>query len=375
MVNQERTLNEFLELVRITSPSLAEREIAEVLKNKLISIGLNVKEDNAGQSIGGNCGNLIATMPSTLPQAPILMLAAHMDNVEPCQGVSPIAIDGIVRSSGNTVLGGDDKAGLVTILEALRQVNEQNIPHGEIQVVLTIAEEGESGAEHIDRTLIHANLGYVFDASGSPGKIINKAPGENSLTFNVYGRSAHAGIAPQDGLNAITMAAKALSQIPDGRINEITTANIGTFNGGLATNIVPETVVIKGEVRSLNLTELEEISNQIKGVFERVVNDHGGKSQVTIKRVYDPYELTADMPVVSIAQAAIRKLGWEPVLKASGGGSDANYYNPYGIPCAVLGIGTQKIHTPEEYIKVDDLYKSAELAIELIRQTGDQKSA
>ncbi|KLU59947.1 peptidase T [Peptococcaceae bacterium CEB3] len=375
MVNQERMLSEFPELVRITSPSLEEREIAEVLKNKLISLGLNVVEDNAGQSIGGNCGNLIATFPSTLPQAPVLMLAAHMDNVEPCRGVNPIVIDGIVRSSGNTVLGGDDKAGLVSILEALRQVKEQNIPHGEIQVVFSIAEEGGSGAKHIDRTLLHANLGYVFDSSGSPGKIIDKAPGENSLTFDVYGRSAHAGIAPQDGLNAITMAAKALSRIPDGRINEITTANIGTFHGGLATNIVPETVVIKGEVRSLSLTELEEISNQIKSVFERVINDHGGKSQVTVKRVYDPYELTTDMPVISIAQAAIRKLGWEPVLKASGGGSDANYYNPYGIPCAVLGIGTQKIHTPEEYIKVDDLYKSAELAIELIQHAGGQENA
>ncbi|MDP4161452.1 MAG: M20/M25/M40 family metallo-hydrolase, partial [Bacillota bacterium] len=340
MVNRERILNEFLELVRITSPTLAEREIAEVLKNKLNAIGLNVIEDHAGQSIGGNCGNLIASLPSTSPQAPVLMLSAHMDNVEPCRGVNPIVSNGIVRSSGNTVLGGDDKAGLVSILEALRQVKEQNISHGEIQVVFSVAEEGGSGAKHIDRSLIHANLGYVFDSSGSPGKVINKAPGENSLIFKVNGRSAHAGIEPEKGLNAIILAAKALSQIPNGRINEMTTVNIGIINGGLATNIVPETVVIKGETRSHNLTELEEISDKIKGIFERTVNEQGGKSQVTVQRVYDPYELTLDMPVISSAQAAIRKLGWEPEIKATGGGSDANYYNSYGIPCAVLGIGT-----------------------------------
>ncbi|MDP4128207.1 MAG: M20/M25/M40 family metallo-hydrolase [Bacillota bacterium] len=374
MVNRERILNEFLELVRITSPTLAEREIAEVLKNKLNAIGLNVIEDHAGQSIGGNCGNLIASLPSTSPQAPVLMLSAHMDNVEPCRGVNPIVSNGIVRSSGNTVLGGDDKAGLVSILEALRQVKEQNIPHGEIQVVFSVAEEGGSGAEHIDRSLIHANLGYVFDSSGSPGKVINKAPGENSLIFKVNGRSAHAGIEPEKGLNAIILAAKALSQIPNGRINEMTTVNIGIINGGLATNIVPETVVINGETRSHNLTELEEISDKIKGIFERTVNEQGGKSQVTVQRVYDPYELTLDMPVISSAQAAIRKLGWEPEIKATGGGSDANYYNSYGIPCAVLGIGTQKIHTTEEYIKIEDLYKTAELAIELIRHAGVQKT-
>lgn len=374
MVNQDRILNEFLELVRISSPSLAEREIAEVLKVKLNAIGLKVVEDNAGQSIGGNCGNLIATLPSTVPQAPVLMLSAHMDNVEPCRGVNPIVSDGMIRSSGNTVLGGDDKAGLASILEALRNVREQNIPHGEIQVVFSVAEEDGSGANHIDRSLLHANLGYVFDSSGSPGKIITKAPGENSLVFKVFGRSAHAGIEPEKGLNAVILAAKALSQIPNGRINEITTANIGIINGGIATNIVPETVTIKGETRSHNLTELQVISDKIKDIFEHAVHELGGKSQVTVQNAYKPYELTIDMPIISIAQAAMRKLGWEPVLKATGGGSDANYYNSFGIPCAVLGIGTQKIHTTEEYIMIEDLYKTAELAIELIRQTGEQET-
>ncbi|MPM80339.1 Peptidase T [bioreactor metagenome] len=309
-----------------------------------------------------------------MPQAPVLMLSAHMDNVEPCRGVNPIVSDGMIRSSGNTVLGGDDKAGLASILEALRNVREQNIPHGEIQVVFSVAEEDGSGANHIDRSLLHANLGYVFDSSGSPGKIITKAPGENSLVFKVFGRSAHAGIEPEKGLNAVILAAKALSEIPNGRINEITTANIGIINGGIATNIVPETVTIKGETRSHNLTELQAISDKIKDIFERAVHELGGKSQVTVQNAYKPYELTVDMPIISIAQAAMRKLGWEPVLKATGGGSDANYYNSYGIPCAVLGIGTQKIHTTEEYIMMEDLYKTTELAIELIRQTGEQKT-
>ncbi|TGE33407.1 M20/M25/M40 family metallo-hydrolase [Desulfosporosinus sp. Sb-LF] len=370
MVNHIRILNEFLELVRITSPTLSERGIAEVLKHKLEAIGLRVIEDRAGRSIGGNCGNLIASMPSTLTSAPVLLLSAHMDCVEPCREVNPIVVDNIVRSSGKTILGGDDKAGLVSILEALRVIQEQSIPHGEIQVVFTVAEEGGLlGAKNIDRSLLHADFGYVLDSSGSPGKIINKAPGENSLIFKIFGRPAHAGIAPEDGLNAIILAAKALSQIPDGRINEKTTANIGIINGGVATNIVPEAVEINGGTRSHNLTELQLITEKIMNIIERVVNEHGGKSQVTVLKLYDPYELTMDMQVMAIAEKAIRSLGWEPDIKASGGGSDANYLNYYGIPCANLGIGTQQVHTNEEFIEINDLYKTAELLVEIIRRT------
>lgn len=374
MVNSERILNEFLELTRITSPTLAEREIAEVLKGKLEAIGLKVIEDHAGQLIGGNCGNLVATLPSIMPEAPVLLLSAHMDCVEPCRDVNPIVVDNIVKSSGNTVLGGDDKAGLVSILEALRVVQEQSIPHGEIQVVFTVAEEGGLlGAKYIDKTLLHSNFGYVFDSSGSPGKIINKAPGEISSIFKIFGRSAHAGIAPENGLNAIILAAKALSQIPDGRINEITTANIGIIKGGLATNIVPETVEINGITRSLNRTELELITDKIRNIVTRIVSDHGGKTEVTVQKLYDPYELASDIPVMTVAKEAIWILDWEPSIKATGGGSDANYFNSYGIPCAVLGIGTQKVHTTDEYIEVNDLCKTAKLAIEIIHRSASFK--
>jgi len=368
VINRERLLNEFLDLVRITSPTLAEREIAEVLKNKLQTLGLKVIEDHAGEAIGGNCGNLIGTLSATLPDAPGLLLSAHMDCVKPCQAVSPVVKGDMICSSGDTVLGGDDKAGLASILEALRIIQEQRIPHGEILVVFTIAEEeGLLGAKNIDRSLLHADFGYVLDSSGSPGKIIVQAPGENNLLFKIFGRSAHAGIAPEDGLNAIILAAQALSQVPDGRINEKTTANIGMISGGLATNIVPEAVEINAETRSLNQTELQSLTNEIVNTIGRVVKEHGGRFEVTIQKLYDPYVLSENLPIITVAKTAVKTLGLQLELKATGGGSDANYFNAYGIPCAVLGIGTQKVHTTEEFIKIDDLYKTAELVVELIR--------
>jgi tripeptide aminopeptidase len=368
VVNRERILNEILDLVRISNPSLAEREIADVLKNKLQSLELRVIEDHAGQAIGGNSGNLIGILPSTLPGAPVLLLSAHMDCVKPCQAVNPVVKGEVIYSSGDTVLGGDDKVGIVSILEALRIVQEQCISHGEILVVFTIAEEeGLLGAKNIDRSLLHADFGYVLDSSGPPGKIIIQAPGENSFSLKIFGRSAHAGIAPEDGLNAIILAAQALSLVPDGRINENTTANIGTISGGLATNIVPETVEINGETRSLNQAELQTLTDEIVNTIGRVVKENGGQSEVTIQKLYDPYVLSENLPVITVAKAAVRALGLQLELKATGGGSDANYFNAYGIPCAVLGIGTQKVHTTEEFIKIDDLCKTAELTVELIR--------
>ncbi len=374
MPNHEQILQDFLELLRITSPTFEERKLANVLRLKLESLGLIVLEDRAGQSIGGDCGNLIATLPPTLPEVPILLLSAHMDNVEPGRGVRPIAVDEAIRSSGDTVLGGDDKVGVVSILEAMRTIQERRIPHGEIQVVFTVAEEGGLlGARNIDRTLLHADFGYVLDSSSPPGKIIHKAPGENNLTIKISGRSAHAGTAPEKGLNAIILAAKALSEIPDGRINEKTTANIGTINGGLATNIVPDSVIINGGTRSQDLAELDSITKEIKQTIECIVKEHGGITEVTAQRLYDPFELSTNQPVIEIAEKAIRSLGLKPDITATGGGSDANYFNKYGIPCANLGIGTQKVHTTEEFIKVEDLYKTAEIVVEIIRNTAAKR--
>jgi tripeptide aminopeptidase len=370
VVNRERLLKEFLDLLRISNPTFAERDIAEVLRSKLKALGLNVIEDQAGQAIGGNCGNLIGTLPPSLPIAPVLMLSAHMDCVEPCKSVNPAVKGEIISSSGNTVLGGDDKAGLVSILEALRIVQEQGIPHGEILVVFTVGEEGGLlGAKNIDPSLLQADFGYVLDSSGSPGKIIIQAPGENGFQIKILGRAAHAGIAPEAGLNAIILAARALSQIPDGRINENTTANIGTITGGFATNIVPETVEINGETRSHNQAELKSLTDEIVSTIERVVKEHGGRSEATVEKHYDSYVLSENKPVVTVAKAAISALGLPLELKPTGGGSDANYFNAYGIPCAVLGIGTQKVHTTEEFININDLCNTAELALELIRLT------
>jgi len=371
MINKERMLAEFFELVRIKCSSKAERQVADVLKGRLIELGLEVFEDNAGEKIGGNCGNIIAYAKATMNNAPAMLFTAHMDCVEPCGGIEPQLKNGVITSTGDTILGGDDKAGITAILEALRIINEKGIAHGPIQVIFTVSEEGGlNGAKHIDPSFLKADFGYALDSSGEPGEIIHMAPGQNSIVAVVHGKKAHAGIAPEEGINAIVVAGKALAEMKYGKVDFETTANIGLIQGGIATNIVPDQVEIRCEARSRNMEKLEAQSNHMKETFENVAAANGARSEVQVKKAYDSFVLPIDSMVVSLVAKAAQSIGLKPEIKGTGGGSDANFFNKYGVPMAVLGIGMKKVHTAEEYIREVDLYNSAELVIAIIKNSG-----
>ena len=372
MINQERIVADFMELVQIYSPTKNERQFADLLTSRLKQLGCTVIEDNAGQKIEGNTGNLIAYLRGSLPQAPIIMLGAHMDCVSPCEHVRPQRNDGRITSAGDTILGADDKAGIAAILEALRSLGEQQIPHGDIQIVFTIAEEGGlHGAKHIDRSLLKADLGFEFDSSGHPGEIITKAPGQNQMKITIHGKAAHAGIAPEAGINAIKIAGLAIAQINQGRIDEETTANIGIIRGGIATNIVPEQVEVICEARSRNLDKLQNQTHYMCELFNRTVSENGGTIDIDIERKYDPYLLAENARTVTLAYQAAKAAKLEPRYEATGGGSDANYFNLYGIETAVLGIGMQKCHTTEEFIEEDDLVNTANWIIEIVKAAAN----
>lgn len=374
MINEKRVLDEFFELVQIKCSTRAEREVADVIKAKLTALQLEVTEDDTGSKIGGNCGNVVAFLPGTAAGAPSILFTAHLDCVEPCAGVKPVLKDGIITSAGDTILGSDDKSGVVAILEALRVIKEQNIPHGNIQIVFTVAEEGGlNGSKNIDKALLKADFGYALDSSGVPGEIVNMAPGQNKLAITVHGKKAHAGVAPEEGLNAIVLAGKALARVQEGRIDPETTANIGIIQGGSATNIVPDKVEIKAEARSRNQEKLAAQTEHMRKVFEETIAAAGGKAEVVVSKEYDAYVLPETAPVVELARQAAESIGLKPVIKATGGGSDANYFNSYGVPTAVLGTGMSKVHTTDEFIKEQDLYGISKLALAIIKVAGQTK--
>lgn len=374
MINRKRMLDEFFELVQIKCSSGEERDVADLVKQRLEKLGLEVSEDKAGEKTGGKSGNLLAYLKGSVSGAPVIMLSAHLDCVEPCGGVKPQLKDGVITSAGDTVLGADDKAGVAAIIEALRVINENKIQHGDVQVIFTVQEEsGLVGSKNLDRDSLKADFGYALDSSGEPGKIIIKAPGENTLTVIIKGKTAHAGIAPEEGINAIVVAGKALAEVKQGRIDEETTANVGTIKGGQATNIVPDKVEIVSEVRSHNMDKLRKLTAETKETFENVAEANGAKAEVKIHADFVAYSLKEDSQVTVLAAKAVSILGLKPQVEPTGGGSDANVFNSHGIPTAVLGMGMTKVHTNEEYIKEEELYQGAELAVALIKMAAEMK--
>ena len=376
MIDKKRVLAEFLELIAIPCSTHDERQIGDLLTKRLQELGGTVREDKAGEAIGGNCGNLVADFPATdgLESLPTVMLTAHMDCVEPCAGIHPVIEDGIIRSDSTTILGADDKAGVTAILEALRQLREHAIPHGPLQVVFTVAEEnGVHGSQHLDSSLLHADMGFTLDTHGHPGVMSYKAPGKNQIHIHIAGKAAHAGVEPENGINAIQAAGVLLADAPQGRIDVETTCNIGRIAGGSATNVVADSCDIYYESRSRDTEKLERITQRIIDHFRLGEESTGCKITAEVSPDYGPYEIAKDAPAIKAAARAAERLGFPVELEESGGGSDANHFNTYGVPTVVLGVGMTNCHKKDEYIEGEDLYRAAAWALAIVMEAAEMR--
>ena len=361
LVNKERMLAEFKEVVAVPCHTLQERPVFEMLRAKLEALGFTVEEDDAGEKLGGNCGNLWAFLPGNKVGAVSVLLSAHMDGVEPCGGTTVVQKDGVLYSDGTTILGGDDKSGVVAILEGVRMLVEENAEHGDIQILFTIAEEGGvNGSRCMDRSKLKAQVAYALDGEGAPGEIVIGAPGQYRYKISVHGKKAHGGLEPEKGINAIMIAAKALAEVKRyGRIDEETTCNIGIIGGGVATNVVPDLVEIEGDVRSRNNEKLEAIREEVVSTICNAVEKYEAKVTAEEEHKYSSFLIDTESTVVKLAKSACAMYGFTPDITQTGGGSDANFLNAYGVPCVILGTGMQNVHTVEEFLKEEDLYNSA----------------
>jgi len=367
-VNQERLINEFIELVKVDSETKYEAEIAKVLKNKFNNLGLEVIEDSAQNKTDHSANNLICTLKGNKNVDPIFF-TAHMDTVTPGKNIKPRISNEYIQSNGTTILGADDKAGIAVLLEVIRILKEQNYDHGDIQFVITVGEEsGLAGAKALDYSLLNASFGYALDSDGPVGNIVIEAPFQSKIFTKIYGKSSHAGVAPEKGVSAITVAAKAIAKMSLGRIDEETTANIGYFKGGkeTQTNVVCDFVEIVSEARSLKKEKLMDVTNNMQTTFEQVASKFGGRADVEIKEMYPGFQQKKDDPVVQMAQYAAEKLDLPVQLLKSGGGSDANIFNGYGIPTANLAVGYEYIHTTKERIHVNHLFNLTRLVLRII---------
>lgn len=370
-VNKDRLIEEFFELVQVDSETGYETEIAAMLKKKFSDLGLDVHEDDSKSETGHGAGNLICTLEGNVEGADPIYFTSHMDTVVPGKGIKPSIADGYIVSDGTTILGADDKAGLAAMLESLRVIKEKNLKHGPVQFVITVGEEsGLVGAKALDSSLINASYGYALDSNGTVGDIIVAAPTQAKVMAVIKGKTAHAGVEPEKGISAITLASKAISRMPLGRIDEETTANIGRFEGGKQTNIVVDHVEILAEARSLVPEKMERQVAAMKEAFETAAEENGGSADVNIKVMYPGFKQQAGDHVVEVARRAAKSIGRESKLLQSGGGSDANVIAGFGIPTVNLAVGYEKIHTTEERISVEELVKVTELVTAIIEEAA-----
>ncbi|MBS1705731.1 MAG: M20/M25/M40 family metallo-hydrolase [Armatimonadetes bacterium] len=371
MIQEERLISLFKNLCLINAPALEERESVAWTKQYLLKMGLEVVEDNASEIIGGNANNLIATLKGTVPSAPRIFLSAHFDTVEPTEGLEIEERDGVFYSKSDTILGADDKGGMAPIIEAVHAFIDSGEPHGDIVLLLSCAEEiGLKGAAALKIEDLDLDFGYVLDTGPPVGSYVTRTGTHDKIDIEIIGKPAHAGKDPEKGINAIQVAARAISQMKLGRIDAETTANLGVIQGGSATNVVCASVLIRAEARSTNEQVLDEQVDHMVKLFAEAASEYGAQVKIRHDRHYRAYNVSEDSMVVQIAQRASRALGLEPALRTTLGGSDANIYNAKGIPSIVVATGMDKIHTHDEYISRADMIKNAELCVEIIRETA-----
>lgn len=379
-IDKERLKGLLLDLVRISSPSGRERAMCERLASEMRALGAeSIEVDDAGEKVGGDSGNLIIRFAGTRPDAPPLLLSAHMDVVPPCEGVRPIVEGDVIRTDGSTVLGGDDKSGCAIIAEVLRVLRDDGLPHGPIDVVFTICEErGLAGAKLVDVSSLRAKTGVVLD-SDCPGFLFTRAPGSIGIQVKVHGLEAHAGMAPEAGLNAIQIAAQAISGMRLGRIDHETTANLGIVRGGSAVNVVPNLVEIWGEARSHDETKLMAQVAHMRSCFEEAAarfqvtvagRRHRARVEFVSEVSYEAMNVPDEARIVQLVVEAGRALGKGVTVTGMGGGCDANIFNRRGLEVANLGTGMREIHTVREWLDVNDMTLAAEILLETVRRNA-----
>lgn len=356
MIDKSRLIDTFCNLVRIDSPSGHESEIALYLQKWLVYLGLSATIDDYGNVIGSTGG-----------ENPLL-ISAHMDTVEPGRNVKPIIDGDWIVSDGTTILGGDCKAAVASVLEAITSIKDAGNTTIPIEIAFTVQEEiGLLGAQNLDFSKIMSREAVVFDGEGASNQITSSSPTYKRFDVDITGRSAHAGVEPEKGLSAILVASDIVNGLPQGRLDEESTFNIGTIQGGTVRNAVPEKVTLMGEFRSRNLKTLEGMSLILEEVLSKTRMKFPEASiEYKLDTAFEGYSISQKEPVVRRVTEALNSLNMEPIWSPSGGGTDGNVFMLQGISAIVVGMADHNAHTTREYVSISEMVDTARLCEALL---------
>ncbi len=364
---RDRVVSEFMECVKIDSLSLHEEKMFAYVRERLRDLPVETEFlEYVIPETGDRSGNLIVRLPATDPSRRSVFFDSHLDTVAPGIGIKPVLSGNRVTSDGSTVLGADDKAGVAAMIIAIEELARSGAPRGDTLFLFTSAEEiGLTGLHHFDFSRIRSDYGFVLDSHGSVGGVIVAAPNHYHYTITVKGKASHAGIAPEAGVNAIRIAAKIASALPQGKLSKNSVANIGLIEGGSATNIIAEDCVIKGEFRCHLKKDAQDIRRQISDIVARNKRKAVGIS-LEFREMYKGFSFRQTDPIIRLVNSAIRGIGIKPRFERTGGGSNTNLYNEHGISCLTLAVGMMSVHSTEEYVETEDLENLVKLILKIV---------
>jgi tripeptide aminopeptidase len=371
-------LSLFLELAALPSPSGQERAVADRVLDYLGALGLEAEEDDTGARVGSTMGNILCRLaPPDGDAGQPLFFCAHLDTVPPEAAIEPVVgEDEFVRNSAGTILGADDKSAVAAMLEAAARLLEDGRPHAGVELLFTPKEEvGLVGAAAFDESRLAARVGYVYDHAGPIGEVILGAPFHQRLDVRFRGRAAHAGMYPEEGRSAIAAAARAIADLRLGRIDEETSANVGTIEGGTARNVVPERCTFAAEARSHDERKLADLVQEMVDTITFAAGLGECEVEIQLGDTSPGYRFKQDDRAVRLAASALERSGHEPSFILAGGGADANVFNERGLECVNLANGMTDIHTPDERIAVADLDGMVDVTLALVESAREVEDA
>lgn len=368
-IDQDKIVKIFMDMAAISSPSFHEKPVLDYVEHYLKGKNVNIKKIPYTHTNGLSTENLLIRIPATNPSQKGLFFDAHADTVQPCDNVVPIVDGDIIKASGNSILGADDKCGIASMLITIDCILENNLPHGELLFIVSSAEEvGLIGASYIPQEEFKGiDYGIILDGGGPLGSINLKAPYHFTYEITVKGKAAHAAMTPNLGINAIKIAADVIRDLPSGEISENTVSNVGMIHGGTGRNVVPDTVEIIGEFRSL----VEENCFPLRDQVLKAVETHKEKAVDIICNLtqnYPGYSFDPDSKIVAFVSESLKEIGITPKFEESCGGTNANVYQTKGITSTVISVGMEEIHGVNEYIRIQDLVDTTRLLLKLIEK-------
>ncbi|MBK8110857.1 MAG: peptidase T [Saprospiraceae bacterium] len=380
-----------------TSPSSEKQKwLTEIILEELAEMGIKAQTNDSGYiyaSLPSNCG----------PGKDKVFFCAHLDTAPDCSGkdVKPIVHSDyqgqdlvlpddttqvltstkypalknkighdLITASGLTLLGSDDKSGVAIIVDAFYQMlNNPNLPHGEVKMLLTTDEEIGRGVAHVDLDLLDADYGYTLDG-GDLGSIEFENFSANKAVIDINGVSAHPGYAKGKMENAIKIASEIVAHFPKDSLCPEATDGMQGFIHPNSIEGKLESAKIELILRDFVTSRLDEQKDYLDKVCKKVMESYPNSTyHITVTEQYRNMKDILDQhpKVMDLALRAVENIGVTPKSGAIRGGTDGAVLSHKGLPCPNLFAGEQAIHSKHEWVSVQDMQKAVDMILEICK--------